>query len=109
MHTFGFPGRASEIRAICDEWGLILIDDAAEALGSYDEHGHVGIQAHVATLSFNGNKVVTTGGGGAILRILTTLRLSLGIFPLLPKLQAKGTSITTWLGIISGYPPSMLR
>ena len=66
MHTFGFPGRASEIRAICDEWGLILIDDAAEALGSYDEHGHVGIQAHVATLSFNGNKVVTTGGGGAI-------------------------------------------
>ena len=66
MHTFGFPGRASEIRAICDEWGLILIDDAAEALGSCDEHGHVGINADVSTLSFNGNKIVTTGGGGAV-------------------------------------------
>ncbi len=66
MHTFGFPGRASEIRAICDEWELIHIDDAAEALGSYDEHGHAGTRAHVSTLSFNGNKIVTTGGGGAV-------------------------------------------
>ena len=67
MHTFGFPCRVVEIAEICAEWGIILIEDAAESLGSYIGRRHTGTFASMATLSFNGNKVITTGGGGMII------------------------------------------
>ncbi len=67
MHTFGLPCRIEELAALCEEWGLPLIEDAAEALGSYKNGKHCGTFGHFGTLSFNGNKTVTTGGGGAIL------------------------------------------
>lgn len=67
MHTFGFPCRIAEITEICSDWGIALIEDAAESLGSYADGRHTGTFASIATLSFNGNKVITTGGGGMII------------------------------------------
>jgi perosamine synthetase len=67
MHTFGFPCRIVEIAEICADWDIALIEDAAESLGSYVGGRHTGTFASMATLSFNGNKVITTGGGGMII------------------------------------------
>jgi len=67
MHTFGIPLRIAEIAAICEEWGIALVEDAAESLGSYVGDRHTGTFGQSATLSFNGNKVITTGGGGMII------------------------------------------
>lgn len=66
MHTFGFPVRINEIAAICDEYGIPVVEDAAESLGSYVGGRHTGTFGRMATLSFNGNKTITTGGGGMI-------------------------------------------
>tara|TARA_B110001450_G_scaffold220230_1_gene215603 strand:+ start:231 stop:1391 length:1161 start_codon:yes stop_codon:yes gene_type:complete len=67
MHTFGFPCRIKEIAKICVDWDIALIEDAAESLGSYVASRHTGVFSSMATLSFNGNKVITTGGGGMII------------------------------------------
>ena len=67
MHTFGLPCRVAEIGQICADWDIALIEDAAESLGSYVGGRHTGTFASMATLSFNGNKVITTGGGGMII------------------------------------------
>jgi perosamine synthetase len=67
MHTFGFPCRIEEISRICDDWGIALIEDAAESLGSFYNKKHTGNFGKVSTLSFNGNKLITTGGGGMII------------------------------------------
>jgi len=67
MHTFGFPCRIAEIAEICADWDIALVEDAAESLGSYVGGRHTGTFASMATLSFNGNKVITTGGGGMII------------------------------------------
>lgn len=67
MHTFGLPCRIAEITQICADWDIVLIEDAAESLGSYAGRRHTGTFASMATLSFNGNKVITTGGGGMII------------------------------------------
>ena len=67
MHTFGFPCRAAQIAEICAEWGIVLVEDAAESLGSYIGDKHTGTHGSMATLSFNGNKVITTGGGGMLI------------------------------------------
>lgn len=67
MHTFGMPCRIQEIVAICEEWGIPVVEDAAESLGSYVGEKHTGAFGKLATLSFNGNKIITTGGGGMII------------------------------------------
>jgi perosamine synthetase len=67
MHTFGFSCRIEEIVRICDDYGVAVIEDAAESLGSYVGTRHTGTFGKLATLSFNGNKVITTGGGGMII------------------------------------------
>ncbi|MHB0768704.1 LegC family aminotransferase [Bradyrhizobium sp. 5.13L] len=67
MHTFGHPVELDEITAVARGWGIALVEDAAESLGSTYKGHAVGSQARLAALSFNGNKIVTTGGGGAIL------------------------------------------
>jgi aminotransferase in exopolysaccharide biosynthesis len=67
MHTFGFPCRITEIAIICADWDIALIEDAAESLGSFVNGRHTGTFSSMATLSFNGNKVITTGGGGMII------------------------------------------
>ena len=67
MHTFGLPCRIKEISKICEEWGIPLIEDAAESLGSYAKGRHTGNFGKIGTLSFNGNKLITTGGGGMLI------------------------------------------
>lgn len=67
MHAFGHPADLDALAALCSRWKLVLIEDAAESLGSYYHGRHTGNVGTLAALSFNGNKVMTTGGGGAIL------------------------------------------
>jgi perosamine synthetase len=67
MHAFGHPVDLDPLAAVCDRHGLALVEDAAEALGSLYKGEHVGRWGRLSTLSFNGNKTITTGGGGAIL------------------------------------------
>lgn len=67
MHTFGFPCRINEIVEICSDWNLALIEDAAESLGSYVGNKHTGSFGDMGIFSFNGNKIITTGGGGMII------------------------------------------
>lgn len=67
MHTFGFPVDLDPLIQIARDWGLPLVEDAAESLGSTYKGKHTGLFGLLGTLSFNGNKIVTTGGGGAIL------------------------------------------
>lgn len=66
VHIYGHPIRMGEVAEVCSRYGLPVIEDAAEALGSYRDGRHVGHHGRMATLSFNGNKIITTGGGGAI-------------------------------------------
>lgn len=67
MHTFGLALRIREIAAICEEWNIALVEDSAESLGTYSGDVHTGTFGKVGTFSFNGNKTVTCGGGGAII------------------------------------------
>jgi perosamine synthetase len=67
MHAFGHPVDLEGLDAVCEKWNIALVEDAAESLGSWYKGRHTGNFGRVAGLSFNGNKVVTTGGGGAIL------------------------------------------
>jgi dTDP-4-amino-4,6-dideoxygalactose transaminase len=66
MHTFGFPVHLDEISAICKLWNIPLIEDAAESLGSEYKGKPTGSFGAVGAFSFNGNKIVTSGGGGAL-------------------------------------------
>lgn len=66
MHTFGHPCRIDEIKKICDEWCIALVEDAAESLGSYYKGEHTGTFGLLGAFSFNGNKIITGGGGGVI-------------------------------------------
>jgi len=66
MHTFGHPCRIEEIKSICSEWHIALVEDAAESLGSYYKEKHTGTFGIVGAFSFNGNKIITSGGGGVI-------------------------------------------
>lgn len=66
VHTYGFPCEIEEIASICSDNGLPLIEDAAEALGSFYKNRHVGTFGKSGIFSFNGNKTITAGGGGAI-------------------------------------------
>ena len=67
MHTFGHPVDLDELVALAHDFNLALVEDAAESLGSYYHGRHTGTFGRMGTLSFNGNKTITTGGGGAIL------------------------------------------
>jgi len=67
MHTFGHPIQLDEIEKITKLYNLQLIEDAAESLGSFYKGEHTGVRGRFSALSFNGNKIITTGGGGMIL------------------------------------------
>lgn len=67
VHTFGHPVELDLLTELCERFKLTLIEDAAESLGSYYKGLHTGRWGKSAVLSFNGNKIITTGGGGAIL------------------------------------------
>lgn len=67
MHTFGHPVDMDKMIALCEKYHLELIEDAAESIGSYYKGRHTGNFGKIAAMSFNGNKTITTGGGGAVL------------------------------------------
>lgn len=67
MHTFGHPVELDALVAVCERWRMILVEDAAESLGSYYKGRHTGNFGRIGVLSFNGNKIMTTGGGGMLL------------------------------------------
>ena len=67
MHTFGFPAEMDSIMEICDVFHISVVEDAAESIGSYYKEQHTGTFGLLGTLSFNGNKTITCGGGGALL------------------------------------------
>ncbi len=67
MHTFGHPCKIDEIKEICEKYNVKLVEDCAESLGSFYKGIHTGNWAEGSAISFNGNKVVTTGGGGMLL------------------------------------------
>jgi len=67
MHTFGHATRIEAINIVCERYNIALVEDAAESLGSYYKKKHTGTIGKTAALSFNGNKIITTGGGGMIL------------------------------------------
>lgn len=73
MHTFGHPSDIEGLLSIAQDFNLALVEDAAESLGSYYHGQHTGTFGLFGTLSFNGNKTITTGGGGAILTNNETL------------------------------------
>jgi len=66
MHTFGHPVDLDKVSQVCSHFKLELVEDAAEALGTLYKNKHVCSHGRVSALSFNGNKIITTGGGGAI-------------------------------------------
>ena len=66
MHSYGHPCRIDEIKKICDEYYIFLIEDAAESVGSLYKNKHTGTFGHLGAMSFNGNKIITAGGGGCI-------------------------------------------
>lgn len=67
MHTFGHPVDMDPLLDVCQKFGLVLVEDAAESVGSLYKGKHTGSWGRLSVLSFNGNKIITTGGGGAIL------------------------------------------
>ena len=67
MHTFGLPGRIEALAAIAQKFHIALVEDAAESLGSFYKGKHTGLFGNLGVLSFNGNKIITTGGGGMII------------------------------------------
>jgi dTDP-4-amino-4,6-dideoxygalactose transaminase len=66
MHTFGFPVHLDELKKVCDAWDIPIVEDAAESLGSEYKNKPTGNIGKIGVFSFNGNKIVTCGGGGAI-------------------------------------------
>ncbi len=82
MHTFGFPVHIDELINVCNKWNIPLVEDAAESLGSIYKGNYTGSFGKLGVFSFNGNKIVTCGGGGMI----TTNDVQLGL---------KGKHITT--------------
>jgi perosamine synthetase len=73
MHTFGHSCRIAEIKEICDQWFISLVEDSAESLGSYYKGQHTGTFGKLGAFSFNGNKIITSGGGGVIVTDNETL------------------------------------
>jgi perosamine synthetase len=67
MHVFGHPIDVDRLQEVCDQFHLVMVEDAAQSLGSYYKARHTGSRGLLSSLSFNGNKILTTGGGGAVL------------------------------------------
>ncbi len=71
VHAFGIPANIIEIKKVADKWGLPIVEDAAEALGSWlfndGDYTHCGLNGEIGVFSFNGNKIITTGGGGMLI------------------------------------------
>ena len=74
VHLYGMPAKMDEINAIADKYGIVVLEDAAEALGSHINGAMCGTFGEMACLSFNGNKIITTSGGGALVAKQNTFK-----------------------------------
>ena len=84
VHVFGNPASITKLLSIANNWAVPLIEDAAEALGSTYQDIHCGLFGQLGILSFNGNKLITTGGGGAVITNSEALAVHAAIYPLRP-------------------------
>ena len=66
MHTFGHPAKTDKIAELCNKYNIVLVEDAAESIGSYYKGKHTGTVGAIGIFSFNGNKTITCGGGGSL-------------------------------------------
>ena len=98
VHVYGFPCKILEIKKICKKYNLILIEDAAEAIGSFFKNKHLGTFGDVGILSFNGNKTITTGGGGAILVNDKKIAVKLKHLSTLAKLRKRNDHLHDHIG-----------
>ena len=103
MHTYGHPSKIDQILEISKEYNLKLVEDAAESLGSFYNKKHTGTFGDIGILSFNGNKIITTGGGGALLTEDETLAKSANIFLALLKSLINGDIFIMISDIITDY------
>lgn len=90
VYIFGHPPKMRELMIIAKKFNLIVLEDAAEALGSFYSGRHAGTFGKIGTLSFNGNKIITTGGGGAI------LTNSKEIYEKIKKIISNGRKFHRW-------------
>ena len=90
VYIFGHPPKMRELMIIAKKFNLIVLEDAAEALGSFYSGRHAGTFGKIGTLSFNGNKIITTGGGGAI------LTNSKKIYEKIKKITSNGRKFHRW-------------
>ena len=98
MHTFGHMSDMSKLKKLAKKFKLLIIEDAAEALGSFYRNKHAGTFGKIGTLSFNGNKIVTTGMGGAILTNNKKLYLKARHLAATAKVKSKWDYIHDVLG-----------
>ena len=94
-HIFGLPAQLKPLKAVCDKYHIALVEDAAEALGSYYQGEHVGRYGLCGIISFNGNKITTTGGGGALLTMMLSLQNAQSIYQPQQKYLQKAGNIVT--------------
>jgi aminotransferase in exopolysaccharide biosynthesis len=99
MHTFGHPCRIDEVVAICKKWNIEVVEDAAESIGSLYKEKHTGTFGRIGVLSFNGNKTITTGGGGMLL----TNDTKLGTYAKYLSTQAKASHPWEYFHNETGY------
>lgn len=107
MHTFGHPVKIDELADICREWHIELVEDAAESIGSFYKGRHTGTFGKVGAISFNGNKTITTGGGGMLLFQDEELGAYAKHLTTQAKIPHVGSFVMTILVIITGCRISM--
>jgi len=100
MHTFGFPAEIDKLCELCRTWNIPIIEDAAEALGSMYKDKALGSYGDIGVLSFNGNKIITSGGGGAIITDNTEYAKKAKHLSTLQKCHIHTSFITTRSGTI---------
>ena len=98
MHIFGQMSDMNKLKKLASKFKLLIIEDAAEALGSYYNKKHAGTFGHIGTLSFNGNKIITTGMGGAILTNNKKIYLKAKHLAATAKVKSKWDYIHDMLG-----------
>ena len=94
--------RIDKIKEICEDHNIILIEDAAESLGSFYKNKHTGTFGTMGTFSFNGNKIITSGGGGMIVTDDEKIAKTAKHLTTTAKNLINGNSFMTWLALITG-------
>ena len=96
VHLYGMPAKMDEINAVAQKWGIPVLEDAAEALGSTYRGRRCGTLGHFGALSFNGNKMITTSGGARSSALTRSLNAEPYSLPHRPGNPSPTTIISTW-------------